>query len=69
MKILDLDRSEVKRLIDEGWLNKKALNHYDVCKALAQGKTANKVAEEFNYNLDVHVRWIKKTKCPECGKH
>lgn len=66
MNILNLNRDEVRRLVDQGWLNKKALNHYDVCKAIAQGKTQRQIAEEFNYSETVHISWIKKHKCPEC---
>lgn len=68
MTILSLSRDEVKRLVDQGWLNKKALNHYDVCKAIAEGKTQSMIAEEFNYSETKSIRWIKQHKCKGCPK-
>lgn len=68
MKITNLSREEVKKLIDDGWLNKKALNHFDVCKAIAQGKTQSQIAEEFHYSETKSIRWIKQHKCPECSR-
>jgi len=68
MIITNLSREEVKKLMDDGWLNKKALNHYDVCKAIAQGKTQSQIAEEFNYSETKSIRWIKQHKCPDCNR-
>lgn len=66
MNIMSLTRDQVKELVDKGWLNKKALMHYDVCKAAAQGKTSDQIAVEFDYCDGRQIRWIKQHKCPNC---
>jgi len=64
--LLDLTKSEIVALAKIG-INKKSEFHQEVCKALAEGKTHEKVAEMFNLTDDAHVRYIQRTKCPECG--
>lgn len=62
---MDLTREEVENLGKIGFF-KNSVQHYDVCKALAEGKTQAQVAEKFNIE-DHTVRYIKRQKCPDCG--
>jgi hypothetical protein len=66
MNILRKSREEVQALIDQGFLKKENLIHYDLCKAMAQGMTQEKAAEVFNLTDDSYVRKIKNKKCPDC---
>lgn len=68
MNILSLSRDEVQAFINSGFLKKEDMRHYDVCKAMAQGKSQFEVAREFNLTDDSHARYIKRKKCPECDK-
>jgi DNA-binding NarL/FixJ family response regulator len=62
MNILTFSREQVKGMAEQGFLNKQSVLHYDVCRALAEGKTQAQVAEQFNIS-DENVKWIKKRKC------
>ena len=68
MTILSFERKEIVALAEKGLMHKNAVRHYDVCKALSEGKTQERIAEEFNLNDDRAVRWIKDHKCPDCKK-
>jgi len=68
MSLLDYSIEEVRKRVEAGELNKKAVLHYEVCKAIAQGKTQSKIAEEFNYSETKSIRWIKQHKCPDCNR-
>jgi len=68
MNILQFTREDVVRRIHKGELTKASLRHYEICQAIAQKKTQEQIAEEFNLTDDAHVRYIKKKKCPECGR-
>lgn len=64
--ILDFTRDQIKKLVENGMLNKKSLRHYDVCKAIAEGKTQEQIAEELNYSETKSIRYIKAHKCKDC---
>lgn len=66
MNILSLSRVEVKNFVDSGLMREENLTHYDICKALADGKKQNAIAEEFNIPDVRLVRYIKQRKCPDC---
>jgi hypothetical protein len=66
MNILSKSRQEVEELVNEGWLTKENLRHYDLCKAMASGMTQEKAAEKFNFTDDRYVRRIKQKKCKYC---
>jgi hypothetical protein len=68
MNILSLSRQEVQGFIDSGLMRKEALTHYDICKAMAEGKKQEAVAEDFDTD-DRHIRWVKSKKCPDCSKN
>jgi hypothetical protein len=68
MNILSKSREEVQSLVDQGFLKKENLRHYDLCKAMSQGMTQEKAAEVFNLTDDRYVRKIKSKKCPDCGR-
>lgn len=66
MNILKYDRSQIVALAT--MMRGNAVLYYDVCKALNEGKTQEKIAELFNLSDDREVRRIKKLHCPDCGK-
>lgn len=63
--ILHFQREQIVCMVATGFLNKKAVLHYDVCKKLADGKTQEQIAEELNIEPRT-VRQIKSHKCTEC---
>lgn len=63
--ITELTREEVENLARIGF-NKSSTFHFDICKALAEGKKQEDIAEDFNIE-DRMVRKIKSKKCPDCG--
>lgn len=65
--ILELTREEVENLGTIGF-NKSSGFHHDICKALAEGKKQEEIAENLNID-DRLIRKIKHKKCPECGFH
>ena len=65
MNILELDRKQIQDFISRGLMRPENLKHYDICRAMAEGKKQKEIAEE--YRLDNrNVRYIKSKKCPEC---
>lgn len=68
MNLLSLSRSEVVAFVQSGMLRPENLRHYDICKALAEGKTQEWVADQFNLTDDRYVRRLKAKKCPDCNR-
>lgn len=66
MTILNFERSQIVAFAENGMMNKKSVLHFDVCKALKEGKTAEKIAEQFNLAEPRHVWYIRDHKCPDC---
>ncbi len=66
MNILDLTRKEVEFFISTGVMRPENLRHYDICKAMADGKTQDNVTREFGYSDIRAVRYVKHKKCPQC---
>jgi DNA-binding NarL/FixJ family response regulator len=66
MTILNYTREQVEALVSDGLMNKKSVKHFDVCKAIAEGKTQNQIAKELDYSETKTIRWIKQHKCPDC---
>lgn len=65
MNILKYTRNEIVALFKDGIVSGSVLHHWEICKALSEGKTIEKVAEDFR----VHprgVQWVKANKCPSC---
>lgn len=65
MNILSFPREVVEACARRGIMNKKSDFHFDVCKALADGKTLKQVADEFDIPDDT-IKWIKSRKCKDC---
>jgi DNA-binding NarL/FixJ family response regulator len=63
--ILDVTKEEAEHLGKIGFTKHSGL-HHDICKALAEGKAQQDIAEDLHI-YDRHVRAIKKKKCPDCG--
>jgi DNA-binding NarL/FixJ family response regulator len=59
-------RLQIMEMVKDGFLNKKSVTHFDVCKALAEGKTQNQVAEEKDIRETKTIRVIKLHKCKYC---
>lgn len=64
--ITELTKEEAENLGRIGFSSKSGF-HFDICKALADGKSQSEIAEDFNID-DSAVRKIKSKKCPDCGK-
>lgn len=64
--ILEVSKEEAENLGKIGFNNRTGF-HYDICKALAEGKKQEEIAENFDID-DSMVRKIKSKKCPDCGK-
>jgi hypothetical protein len=67
MNILKKSREEIEELVNSGWMDKANLRHYDVCKELSKGTTAQDTADKVGLSDGRKVREIKKKKCPDCG--
>jgi hypothetical protein len=63
--ILDWDRNQIVAF--SSFTSSRLTLCYDVCRALREGKTQEKIAELFNLSDDREVRRIKKKYCPDCG--
>lgn len=50
-------------MAQSGLMNIKSATHWDVCKALASGKTMEAVADDLKIPFHT-VRGIKRCKCP-----
>jgi hypothetical protein len=68
MNILTLTREQVREQILNGKMRPENLKHYDICKAIAEGKKQNDIADDFEIPDTRHVRYIKHAKCRECPK-
>lgn len=68
MNILKYSKEEILRRVNEGEMRKENLKHYDICKELEKGGTAVAIAEKFNMSEERSIRYIKKKKCPDCGR-
>ncbi len=66
MNILSFDRAQVVAAASCGIMNKASVVHYDVCKALSEGKTQDYVSEIFCIDVET-VKQIKRTKCKDCN--
>lgn len=66
MSILNYERSQIVAL--SPLIRGDAVRWYDVCKALKEGMTQERIAEMFNLCDDRAVRKIKEKHCPECGR-
>lgn len=65
MNILYFPRDVVVACARRGIMNKKSDFHFDVCKALSEGKTLKQVADQFDVS-DETIKQIKSKKCKEC---
>lgn len=59
-------RDEIIEMVKDGFLNKRTIFHYDVCRALAEKKTQNAIAEEKDIKETKGIRYIKEHKCKYC---
>lgn len=65
MNILSFSKDIVQACARRGIMNKKSEFHFDVCKALADGKTMKQVADQFDVS-DETIKQIKSKKCKDC---
>lgn len=63
MTILEFTREKVKAMAQSGLMNIKSLEHWDICKFLHEGNTAEATAERFGINTE-RVVYIRSHKCP-----
>lgn len=63
--ITDYERSRIVCEAARGERNKKAPLHWDICKAISEGKNTFDIADEHNVD-ERHVRRIRDTKCSDC---
>lgn len=61
-----LSRDQIIEAVQDGFLNKKMIFHFDVCQALAEGKTQQKIAEGHDIRDFKTIRNIVKRKCKYC---
>lgn len=66
MTILEFTREKVKAMAQAGLMNIKSVEHWDVCKFLSEGHTAESAAERFRIDTN-KVVYIRSHKCP-CSK-
>lgn len=66
MNLLSLSRGEVVAFVESGMLRPENIRHYDICKALAEGKKQNDIADQFEIPDVRLVKYIKSRKCPDC---
>lgn len=66
MKLLKYTKNQVVALVDDGMTREENIRHWDVCKALSEGKTIEIVAEDFHLSTR-NVDYIKAKKCKKCG--
>ncbi len=66
MRLMKYDKSQVVALVDDGMVRKENIEHWDICKALSEGKTIELVAEDFRLSSR-NVAYIKEKKCKKCG--
>lgn len=64
MTILRFTRAEVYAFSQQGIMNIHALEHWDICNALKEGKTKEQVAMDYRKSED-HIKYIKRCKCPQ----
>lgn len=65
--MIKLTRDEIIEMVKVGFLNKKSIFHYDVCKELAKGKATSKIVEERDLREPKTIRNIRDRKCPFCN--
>lgn len=66
MNLLAYEKTQVVALVNDGMTREENIRHWDVCKALSEGKTIELVAEDFRLSSR-NVAYIKEKKCKKCG--
>lgn len=59
-------RDEIVAMVNDGFLNKKSILHFDICRDLAQKKTWASIISEHDISELKTVHEIKKKKCKYC---
>ena len=62
--ILQFSKAQVVAFAQSGMMNIKSGFHWDICNAIASGKTMETVADDFKIHYNT-VKQIKRCKCPE----
>lgn len=60
-------RDEIIQMVKDGFLNKKSIFHFDVCKELSNKKTWAKIIAEHEITELKTVHNIKTHKCKYCN--
>lgn len=63
---MKFNRNQIIEMVKDGFLNKKSIFHWDVCKALADRKTWARITSEHDITELKTVYNIKKHKCKYC---
>ena len=59
-------RDEIVAMVKDGFLNKKSILHFDVCKELAEKKTQAQISSQHDITELKTIYYIKKNKCKYC---
>lgn len=62
MNILKYKYSEIVALVRDGLALGESMRHWEICKALSEGKTLEQVAEDFKMHQR-SVAYVKAKKC------
>lgn len=65
MNLLKYDRNQIVALVKDGIATVESIHHWDICKALAGGKTAEQVAEDFKMHVR-SIEYVRTKKCQAC---
>jgi hypothetical protein len=65
MTDLKFTREQIIEMVKDGFLNKRSIFHYDVCRALAEKKSAD-VEDDYEIGDSSGIRYMKKHKCKYC---
>lgn len=66
MNILAYTKTQIVALVDDGLTREENIRHWEICKALSEGKTIEMVAEDFHMHTR-NIDKIKKNKCKKCA--
>ncbi len=66
MNILSFKRTEVVAMVSKGMSRQENILHWDICKAISDGKTIEVIADDFRMTTR-NVEYIKQRKCKLCS--
>lgn len=66
MNLLAYDKKQIVALVNDGITREENIKHWEICKALSEGKTIEQVAGDFHMHTR-NVDAIKSKKCKKCA--